>query len=232
MYRNSERFLTAFNRIEKKLRAIINNGRNLGFSKMVRMLKHRDAIVGRYSDDLLEFAELRNAIVHNKVEMAHVIAEPHDSVVVRIELIEKELLEPRKVNPEFIKKVFYFEQNEPLSNLLEAVHEKRLTKFPVYHKKEFKGLLSQRAITYWLARNMHTEYTFPGDTKVGEVLKYEKKDNYRFIAENLSVIEAAEIFGNQYARGNRLEALLITKNGNSSEKLKGIVTNFDVIGIK
>ncbi|WP_405103429.1 hypothetical protein [Oceanobacillus sp. FSL H7-0719] len=90
MYRNSERFLTAFNRIEKRMRSIINSGRNIGFSKMVRMLKNADAVVGQYSDDLLEYAELRNAIVHNKVNITFSIAEPHDSVVEQIEWIEKE----------------------------------------------------------------------------------------------------------------------------------------------
>lgn len=229
MDRNSERFLTAFNRIEKKLRAIIKNGRNISFSKMVRMLKNADAIVGRYSDDLLEFAELRNAIVHNKIDISHAIAEPHDSVVKQIELIEKELLEPRKVSPQFIKKVISFQQNEPLTHLLALLHEKHITKFPIYHKEEFRGLISQRAIAFWLAGSMYQEDKLLSNTKIVDVLKYATHDNYQFITADTSVFEAIEILRKQSVQGKRLEALLITKSGKAHEKLIGIVTNLDII---
>lgn len=232
MYRNSERFLTAFNRIEKRLRLIVNSGRNMGFSKMVRMLKNADAVVGRYSDDLLEYAELRNAIVHNKIDMTFSIAEPHDSVVEQIELIEKELVEPRKVAPQFIKKVISFQQSESLSHLLAMVHEKRITKFPIYHNGTFKGLISQRAITCWLAESMYAEEKELMDTKVEEVLKYATKDNYQFISVETTILEAIEIFKKQFGQGNRLEALLITKHGRTTEKLIGIITNLDIIGMQ
>lgn len=232
MYRNSERFLTAFNRIEKKLRSIINSGRNIGFSKMVRMLKNADAIIGRYSDDLLEYAELRNAIVHNKIDIAHSIAEPHDSVVAQIELIERELLEPRKVAPQFIKKVIFFQQNEPLSHLLTMVHEKGITKFPIYHEGNFKGLISQRAIAFWLAGSMYAEEGLLMNATIEQVLKYETNDNYQFISAETTVLEAIEIFKKQFGQGNRLEALLITENGQASENLIGIITNLDIIGMQ
>ncbi|MCM3739633.1 CBS domain-containing protein [Oceanobacillus luteolus] len=232
MYRNSERFLTAFNRIEKKMKEIINNGRNLGFSKMVHMLKHRNAIIGRYSDDLLEFAELRNAIVHNKVDMTYAIAEPHGSTVSRIECIEKELLQPRLVSPQFIKEVIYLQETERLTKLLALIHEKKVTKFPVYHEQKFKGLISQRAIAFWLAGNMYRGNKLPEDATVKEVLDYETNDNYRFIPANTSVLEAVDIFKKQFGRGNRLEALLITNNGIETEKLIGIITNLDIIGVQ
>ncbi len=232
MYQNSERFLTAFNRIEKRLRLIVNSGRSIGFSKMVRMLKNTDAVVRRYSDDLLEYAELRNAIVHNKIDMTFSIAEPHDSVVFRIESIEKELVEPRKVAPQFINKVISFQHSESLSHLLAMVHEKRITKFPIYHNGYFKGLISQRAITCWLAESTYAEGKELMDTKVEEVLKYTTKDNFQFISVETTILEAIEIFKKQIGRGNRLEALLITKHGRASEKLIGIITNIDIIGME
>jgi predicted transcriptional regulator len=233
MYKNSERFLTAFNRIEKKLRGVIKNDRPLGFSKMVHMLKRRDAIVSRYSDELLAFAALRNAIVHNKVDVAHVIAEPHDSTVERIEQIEKELLEPWKVSPQFMKKVISFQHNEHLTKVLEVIHEKKITKLPIYHHDTFKGLISHRAIALWLARNTYGEESkLSLDTTIGEVLAYGTDDNYRFISEETSVLEAIDIFKKQIGKGSRLEALLITKNGNSEENLKGIITNFDIMSIQ
>ncbi|MHA6251578.1 CBS domain-containing protein [Oceanobacillus sp. CAU 1775] len=232
MYRNSEKFLTAFNRIEKELRAIINNGRSIGFSKMVRMLKNHDAIIGRYSDDLLEFAELRNAIVHNKTAVTHAIAEPHDSVVEQIELIERELLEPRKVSPQFIKKVISFQKNEPVTHLLATIHEKKITKFPIYDNGKFIGLISQHALTFWLAGNMFESENYPINAKIEEILRFETNGNYLFIPEDTTVLEAVEIFKKQVGKGHRLEALLITPTGKRNEKLVGIVTNIDIMGLE
>ncbi|WP_253291319.1 hypothetical protein [Virgibacillus proomii] len=78
MYKNSDRFLTSFNRIEKMLRDLLINKKDASFSKAVKILKNSNALIKEYSDDLLEFAELRNAIVHNKIDMTYAIAEPHD----------------------------------------------------------------------------------------------------------------------------------------------------------
>ena len=100
----------------------------------------------------------------------HAIAEPHESAVKQIELIGKELLEPRKVTPQFFKKVISLQQNEPLANLLGIIHEKKVTKFPVYHKAEFIGLISQRAIAFWLAGSMYSREKFLTDATVAEVL--------------------------------------------------------------
>lgn len=232
MYRNSERFLTAFNRIEKKMKVMIRNGRNLGFSKMVHILKHKNAIIRRYSDDLLEFAELRNAIVHNKIDMSHAIAEPHDSTVERLEFIEKELLQPRTVSPQFIKDVYILQQDEPLSRLLTLIYKKKVTKFPIYHKGEFKGLISQRAIAFWLSSTMYHSKKMPEEATIEEVLAYETRENYRFISERTSILEAIDIFKRAIGGGDRLEALLITENGSRTEKLMGIITNFDIIGLQ
>lgn len=66
---------------------------------MVKILRNSNSLVKRYSEDLLEFAELRNAIVHNKVELTHAIAEPHDSIVDKIETIQEELAHPKKLFP-------------------------------------------------------------------------------------------------------------------------------------
>src|SRR5699024_3897556 len=69
MYKNSEKFLTAFTKIEKQLKSRLNNRRDIGFARSVKILRSSNAIVRRYSEDLLSFAELRNAIVHNKIDM-------------------------------------------------------------------------------------------------------------------------------------------------------------------
>ncbi|WP_249870614.1 CBS domain-containing protein [Oceanobacillus saliphilus] len=230
MYKNSDRFLTAFNRIEKELKSMLMK-KELGFSRAVRVLQKSNAIIKQYTDDLLEFAELRNAIVHNRLDMAFVIAEPHDSVVNRIEKIEQELTQPKKVDPLFIKRVIAFQQNDPLYHILDVINHKGITKFPIYNGDDFQGLVTHKGIAKWLARRTKTNTGPLFETSIMEVLQGEKFDNYKFISTGTSVYEAMEIFREQIGNGNRLEALLITENGTSKGELLGIVTNWDIMEI-
>ncbi|WHX24836.1 CBS domain-containing protein [Virgibacillus halodenitrificans] len=231
MFKNSEKFLTAFNRIEKELRSMMINKKDLGFSKMVKILRNSNSLVKRYSEDLLEFAELRNAIVHNKVELTHAIAEPHDSIVDKIETIQEELAHPKKVIPLFNKKVHYFDEQDSLADMLHIIHEKGHTKFPVYANQTFMGLLTQKGITNWLAEN-NGEGSFSfNDILLKDVLPFEEKDNVLFISASTSIYAAVELYKEYASKGKRLEALLITRNGSQEEKLAGIITTSDILEI-
>ncbi|WP_200411549.1 CBS domain-containing protein [Virgibacillus salexigens] len=231
MYQNSERFLTAFNRIEKMLRALLIHKKDVGFSKAVKILRNSNALVREYSDNLLEFAELRNAIVHNKLDMTHAIAEPHDAIVERIEEIEIELNEPKRVTPLFSRQVLCYQSNDPLNQLLTIIHEKQLSKFPIYQGDTYKGLLTQKGITNWLASKKQEESFAKSSCQLEEILPFEKQDNSRFIHHGMTIYEAIEIFKEHTSKGRRLEALLITKNGKPSKQLLGMITAWDILEI-
>ena len=108
---NSDLFLISFNRIEKWMRDEMGNARNMGFTELVRRLAQRKQLmIRKYEDDLLQLAQLRNAIVHDRIAVDFVIAEPNDWTVKRIQLIEQELIQPETVLPRFAKRVTGFEQ--------------------------------------------------------------------------------------------------------------------------
>ena len=76
---NSDIFLSSFNRIEKWMRDAMGNARNMGFTELVRRLAQRkNAVIKKYEEDLLQLAQLRNAIVHDRIAVDFVIAEPND----------------------------------------------------------------------------------------------------------------------------------------------------------
>ncbi|GGA85259.1 CBS domain-containing protein [Ornithinibacillus halotolerans] len=231
MARNSERFITAFNRIDKAMDAELENSKGFGFAKSVRILTKYNAIVRKYKDDLLEFAELRNAIVHNRMDTELVIAEPHDSIVEKIEQIEVEMTKPKFVTPQFEKKVKTFDMKDTFTQLLDAIQEKGFSKFPVYNGREFKGLMTENGITKWLAKNKNKNKHVE-DVLIEEILTYQKENNYQFISADTSVYEAVEVFKEQIGKGNRIDALLISKNGQIDETLIGIITAWDIMGIE
>ena len=78
---NSDRFLVAFSRIEQSLRKMTKSSKQDSFGTLLD--RATSTTIRRFSNDLREFAELRNAIVHERGG-GYVIAEPHPETVHRL----------------------------------------------------------------------------------------------------------------------------------------------------
>lgn len=222
----SEIFLTSFNRIEKHLRNQLGNTANLGFAEMIRRnaRKHNQRLV-EYEDDLLEFAQLRNAIVHSKIAEDFVIAEPNQWAVDRILAIENELMKPEKVFPRFRKHVTGFEKDVPLEDLLRTVAKKRFSQFPVYSHGKFLGLITLRVIGFWFAVESQTADFSIKDKQAADLLMSDGKSvNYEFVSANTTVYEVEE----RFHQNTFLEAVLITENGDPNGSLLGIIRPRDI----
>ncbi|RLQ90384.1 CBS domain-containing protein [Planomicrobium sp. Y74] len=230
---NSERFLIAFNKIEKLMKGMVDRKDHFSFFKAIELSKKEHAAIRKYEDELREFGDLRNAIVHHRTDTEYAIAEPHTEIVELIEHIEKLLSEPVTVGTSFARKVHTFQAEDTLSEVLRKVRDKNFKHIPVYHNDEFMGLLTANGIMRWLAATVEEEVISREITTMDDILKYEKNGNtYRFIASNTPVYEAEEVFKNSVLSGHKLEALLITRNGKEDETLTGIITPIDLIQIE
>ncbi|WP_316571417.1 CBS domain-containing protein [Neobacillus sp. YIM B06451] len=228
--KNSERFLSAFNLIEKHISRKRETSEYVPFKKAIEKAVPGDPIIRRYQYDLLEFADLRNAIVHERTDPNFVIAEPHDSTVLKIERIQNELINPKLVLPAFGSEVIIFQTNNSLTDMLKMIREKAFSQFPIYNRDNFVGLISENGITNWLAKHVEEDVFSLMETSLESILDCEEnKDNFHFISRNTTVIEAEEIFKDFFANGSKIDALLITHNGKSTESLLGIITTWDII---
>lgn len=232
--RNSDRFLLAYNSIEKSLKEYSPNEHYTSFSKLIYNAKRSNAVVRKYYEDLKEFTELRNAIVHDSFDIAYAIAEPHDKIVEQIETIEQEMSKPKKVIPFFSSKVTTFQSNNSLKDILIAINRYSYSKFPIYDNDDFLGLITKRSIVDWLASNIDTTDN-PHFSKIlaKDIINHQKRNkNYLFVNRDLTIYEIKEIFYKyKDNEKNKFEALLITENGIEDEKLLGIITSIDLIKI-
>lgn len=231
--KNSDRFLVAYNRIEKLLSAKVDEEGYFPFYRLIDKVKIKNSVVRKYEDDLREFGDLRNAIVHNRTGIDFVIAEPHDDIVERIEQIEGKLGNPLSVGALFGCKVHTLQTTDSLSDALELMHENKFSQVPIYEDGKFKGLITAVGITYWLA-GQTTKGSIPREIPtLSDVYNHEKrKESFEFVERDLSVYEADDYFKRAITRGTRLEALLITENAKPEEELIGIITPFDLLKIK
>lgn len=231
-YKNSERFIVAYNRIDKALLKMTNLASHMSFSRKIDKAKEMNALIRQYEDDLREFGSLRNVIIHNRTGHQYAIAEPHDEVVKLIEMIEDKLSHPLTVNELFQRKVHTLQAQESLAKGLEVIKTNKFNQLPIYQKKRFIGLVTANGIMNWLADQQADCVSAEYPTLL-DVYNHEKrKKTYRFVKSTMSVYEAEEFFKKSITSGRRLEAILITEQGGKDEKLLGIITPLDLLKIE
>ncbi|MCM3089245.1 CBS domain-containing protein [Bhargavaea ginsengi] len=230
---NSERFLVAFNRIEKALEKMTGSNTYVSFFKLIDFAKKKNAIVRRFEDDLREYGDLRNAIVHHRTAIEYAIAEPHGEVVEKIEQIDRILTEPPVAGGQFRRQVRIFSPDDSLADALRMAGKKKDFQIPVFEDGEFRGLISPSGLMEYLAETVADDVISREITTLSDILRHiHTGRSYEFISANLSVYAAEEMFSDAVVKGRRLEALLITENGRRDEKLIGIITPWDLMKIE
>lgn len=229
-HHNSRRFLNAFIQIEHALEKIVKNTSYKPFYQLVDAAALIDPFVQDISIELKEYGDLRNAIVHERID-DQPIAEPHYAVVLRLEKICELLQTPPKVGEHFIRKVVICDCDDPLSEATQKMLEHTFSKLPVYRGQEFVGILTAEAITYWMADRLQKDGNLK-QQNVASVLRYiDNPDNYHFISKDTSLFEVLRIFDEYHHDGKRLQAILISEDGSEDAKLIGIITVFDLPAI-
>ena len=224
---NSERFLNAFASIEKHLKKLCKSDAWTTFSQVVNESSKKTSAVRRYEDDLREFAELRNAIVHDRGG-GNVIAEPNSKAVEAIEQILGIIKNPPKVIPTFQVNVLAFDILTPVGIAVESMAKRDISQVPITENAIFKALLTTDTITRWLGLSVKEDIFSLSECTIGKVLEYSKTScNYHFISKKITLFEAMEAFHKFENQGKRLDAALITEKGIANEKIIGIVTVAD-----
>ena len=226
---NAERFINAFSQIENELAHRLNAHRYIPYAEMIRRLVRLDPIIRRYGKLLDEFGDLRNAIVHERID-GEVIAEPHLKEVDRIEHLAALLTKPEGVFPRFDRKVDYGFDDEKLSVLLARMKHKHYAKLPIYNRQhEFVGLITTDAITYYLLDHVNQFDKCIPDVKVSDVLRTDNREReVAFISRKANLIQVVMEFENRLHLGKRLNALIITEDGTKSQKPIGIISVSDL----
>jgi len=221
-----DRFLAAFNTIEKFLRKEYGRRREDGFAECVDKLVLE--IGSNESTDFLgEAAQLRNVLVHTYRTPYRYIAAPTLEVVEKLETTNKDLRHPQRVGQKFAKRVEVVSIGDSIESVLHKIDKYEISQFPVYDGTAFKGLLTENGITRWLARHVAQEslIELKDETVHSALREEENRSAYKFVSANLWLAVARR----EFADNRLLEALLITQTGKNAEELVGIMTRWNVV---
>lgn len=225
----SERFETAFNRIHKVLIDIVKHANTNKFTELVYKGKNH-ILVRYYEKDLCQYAKLRNALVHEKVNSDYYIAEPHKEIVEDIERIADEFEKPKTGLSISSKEVFYFYEEDKLKDVLACIKKKSHSRFPIYNnREEYSWLLTTKEIIIWLASQFDNPEINLDQVQVKDLFNAKHVNRVKFVSQNATVFKIEDIFEEDHKNKNRLEAVLITPSGKETEKPNGIITTSDLL---
>jgi hypothetical protein len=225
---NAERFLNAFSDIEKHLRSVTRIGRAVRFTEVLRTHSLKDPMVRRFEHDLREYADLRNAIVHNGAGHERVIADPRRPTVLHIEHIRDRILQPPRLGEHFRRDVQVAQLTESVGGATRRMFEGNFSQLPIYTNDKFMALLTAATVARWLGAKF-AENGGLLDEPIERVLRYvDGTSRCEFLGLDSTVAEALELFQQRSAKGFSLDAIIMTNDGKEDRTPLGILTTFDL----
>lgn len=226
---NSEIFLNSFSEIEDYLEKYTNTVGHDSFANLVNKASRSNSIIREYKTDLYELKDLRNAIVHERSD-GHIIAEPHEATVKLIQKIEKLLKNPPKVLPLFRGEVVTLRINNSIQEAVSLMEKKSYTQIPILdNNSNYYDLLTTNTIVRWLGAKSKKNSSSFLDINIKQVLKFKENNNVcLFIPANTDLMKILEIFDKYRDTQKKLESIIITRNGDSTEEFLGIITGWDL----
>lgn len=225
---NAERFLNAYTEIEHELQRILDLGEHRRFYDLLERAARINPVIDRYKFDLRKYGDLRNAIVHDRID-GKIIAQPNNDTVSDIERIARLLLKPPPVVPLFKKEVISLPVDAFLARAIRTMSRHKFSQLPVIEEGSIAGLLTSNMIVHWMGKQLEKGEIDLHGTRVGEVLPFSgPKDNYKIVAAGATLFDVLELFFNYRESAYKLEAVLITTNGRPEEQILGIITNLDL----
>lgn len=223
---NAVEFISAYNAIDARLRAIYRGRGNLSFTDLVRRCAEFNKTVRRYEDELVSCARLRNAIVHESTK-ERIIAEPCDEVTGLMTHIAELLNSPPKLALLKEKRITWIDAAEPLSEGVIRASQSNFSNIPVYSGGRMAGILNNRRIVRELGRALEngTDVSEFLNTPCGDILHEE--DMFRFykvLGRQNTVQDAIDAF----EENRKLLAVVVTEHGYMGDKIVNILTSADL----
>lgn len=149
---NALEFISAYNIIDARLRALYRGKGNLNFSDLVRRCADHNPVVRKYEDDLVFCAKLRNVIVHTTTT-DRVVAEPCDEITQLMKHVAELLSSPPRLKLLKDKQVTGISAKETVEEALIRIAKSDYSNLPVYRGKNLWGCSTTAALCGRSARS-------------------------------------------------------------------------------
>lgn len=227
---NAERFINAYNRLDKTIRDIYNFKPVLSFSDVIRKSSEMNYVVKKYEDDLIDYGRLRNSIVHRSNDS--IIAEPHDDVVEKIEKIARLITTPPQVIQTVgNRSVFIADGKVPLRRIMVEMSKNGYSNVPIYLDKTLVGVLNRKMIIDAIGNAVLEQQDIEKflDSSIVDCLSVlDSNNHYEVVSATATIDNILYLF----QQNRKLSTIVITPSGQYDEFPVGIVVTVDLIDIQ
>ena len=223
---NAVEFISAYNTIDSRLRAIYRGKGNLQFSDLVRRCAEFNKTVRKYEDDILLCARLRNVIVHES-NRERIIAEPCDELTQLLVHIAELLSRPPKLAVLKEKNVTGIEADATLADAVVRIAQTNYSNLPVYRDGRMIGIFNNRRAVRAIGQALERGEDLDGfmATPCADLLHEEDMQRfYRILGREDTVQNAIDAFEDN----RKLLAVVVTENGYVSGKIVNLLTSADI----
>jgi CBS domain-containing protein len=231
----AERFLHLFNQIDEHLRGMLRERKpswdmHASFGQVVREASKFSSRVRDRRDDLIEFADLRNALVHTAGQHGiRYLAEPYPEVIEDFERMVEAIINPKRAAQIGSQNPRRFAPESPLSEALEYMRDAGHGQIVVQGDGE-AHLLSTRGIANWMGAHIKDGTVSFEGVRIADVQHHQPEGSYDIVSRETTIDDIRARFQALVTQsGERLLALIVTHSGKPTEKAIGIITAWDVV---
>jgi CBS domain-containing protein len=231
---NSTEFLSTYDELDEYMRNQLNVDDNIPHRNLIERLAKKNNIFSKYKDNLIDFAKLRNAIVHNPYRsFADPIAEPHDKIVELYRNIKIKIINPPKALDVavLLKNIFCAQPTDNVMQVMQVMSENTFSHVPVVRNGRVLGIFSQYAVFTYLVKNQSVCLTgniMIKDFEEFTALERHDAEYFEFVSRDALASEIEFMFRKRKDNQKRLGVVFVTESGSQTEKLLGMITAVDL----
>jgi hypothetical protein len=228
MPNRTEQFLTRFNELEQYFRETTDSRRNVPFGELINRAGDAQAAVRHYARDLREWADLRNAVVHEHPK-GTIIAAVTAEALAEFERVVDRITAPLPVFPLFQRDVRVFKESDPLIEAVEDLWREGYSQV-IVRKEGAMTMLSYAGVTRWMGEAVQDTIIDLAEATVGTAIAYEEEGGIDFVGREATIFDARERF-QQFPgkRRQRIRVLVITEHGDPKQAPLGLITASDIL---
>ncbi len=219
----TESFLAAFAELETLVAKAAKKSKSDSVMKNYKVICDKKSFYYQFKDDMQQLANLRNVLVHERINKTEYLAQPLPCVTDKLKKIISLFNKPALIIDHFKPDIKEFPSTSLMTGLLSYLGDKDYSQALVRTNGDL-NVLSANTIQRWLAKHVKDEI-LELNLPVAEVMRYQEDCTELTIAsKKLTLIDALDYF----QKNTQLVILAITENGNKNEKLISLLATYDL----